>query len=149
VDAARIGAMGGSQGGALALVCAALAPNLIKRAAALYPFLCDYQRVWEMDLAKNAYEDLRYFLRSFDPRHQEMAALFTKLGYIDCQHLAPRIKAKVLMGCGLMDEICPPSSQFAAYNKIPSPKEVLIYPDFAHEFLPGFLDAVFTFLAKL
>ena len=149
VDATRIGAMGGSQGGALTLACAALAPHLIKRAAATYPFLCDYQRVWEMDLAKNAYEDLRYYLRSFDPRHEEIAALFTRLGYIDCQHLAPRITAEVLMGCGLMDEICPPSSQFAAYNKIRSPKQVRIYPDFGHEWLPGFGDQAFQFLAGL
>ena len=58
VDAGRIGAFGGSQGGALTLACAALAPDLIKRAVPVFPFLCDYQRVWEMDLAKNAYEEL-------------------------------------------------------------------------------------------
>ena len=40
------------------------------------------------------------------------------------------------MGVGLMDKICPPSTQFAAYNKITSPKSVLTYPDFGHEHLP-------------
>lgn len=149
VDANRVGATGGSQGGALTLACAALAPHLIRRAAPMFPFLCDYQRVWEMDLAKHAYEDVTVFLRDFDPRHEKKAELFTKLGYIDCQHLAPRITAEVLWGCGLMDDICPPSSQFAAYNKITSPKEILIYPDFRHEHLPGYHDAAFEFLAKL
>jgi len=149
VDADRIGAYGGSQGGALTLACAALAPDLIKRAVPVFPFLCDYQRVWEMDLSKNAYEELRSFFRWFDPRHEREREIFTKLGYIDCQHLAPRITAEVLMGCGLMDEICPPSSQFAAYNKITSPKEVKIYPDFGHETLPGFDDMLFAFLSKL
>jgi len=42
----------------------------------------------------------------------------------------PRVKAKVLMGTGLMDSICPPSTQFAAYNKINSEKMLKIYPDF-------------------
>jgi cephalosporin-C deacetylase len=149
VDRERIGAMGGSQGGGLTLACAALAPHLIKRAASMFPFLCDYQRVWEMDLAKNAYEELREHFRLFDPRHENERDIFTKLGYVDCQHLANRIQAEVLMGCGLMDEICPPSSQFAAYNKITSPKQVLIYPDFRHETLPGYDDAVFQFMTKL
>jgi cephalosporin-C deacetylase len=149
VDENRVGAMGNSQGGALTLVCAALAPDLIKRAAPVFPFLCDYQRVWEMDLAKGAYEGLARYFRLFDPRHERTREIFTKLGYIDVQFLAPRIRAEILMGCGLMDTICPPSTQFAAYNKITSPKNVLVYPDFTHENLPGFNDAAFEFLSKL
>jgi cephalosporin-C deacetylase len=149
IDANRIGAMGESQGGGLTLACAALAPDLIKRAAPTFPFLCDYQRVWEMDLAEGAYEELRTYFRQFDPRHERERHIFTKLGYIDAQHLAKRIRAEVLMGIGLMDRICPPSTQFAAYNRISSKKQMLIYPDFAHETLPGFNDAVFQFLAGL
>ena len=148
VDPGRLGAMGGSQGGALTLACAALAPE-IRRAAPVFPFLCDYQRVWEMDQAQGAYEELRAYFRLFDPRHERQHEIFTKLGYIDVQYLAPRIRAEVLMGTGLMDTICPPSTQFAAYNKIPSEKNMLIYPDFGHEGLPGFNDATFEFLSKL
>lgn len=148
VDATRVGAMGGSQGGALTLACAALEPR-IKLAAPLYPFLCDYRRVWEMDLAKGAYEELSYFFRMFDPRHEREEEIFTKLGYIDCQHLAPRIKAEVLMYTGLVDPICPPSTQFAAYNKITSKKNVIFYPDFAHEALPGEPDSTFNFMMGL
>ena len=44
------------------------------------------------------------------------------------------------MYTGLMDTICPPSTQFAAFNKITSPKEVILYPDFGHENLPGMGD---------
>jgi len=148
VDADRLGAMGGSQGGALTLACAALLPE-VKLAVPVYPFLCDYQRVWEMDLAEAAYEELKTYFRRYDPLHVREREIFTKLGYIDVQYLAPRIRAKVLMGCGLMDKICPPSTQFAAYNKITSEKEMILYPDFGHETLPGFSDRVFQFLAKL
>ena len=47
----------------------------------------------------------------------------------------------VFLLVGLMDTICPPSTQFAAFNKITSPKEVILYPDFGHENLPGSGDA--------
>lgn len=148
VDPARAGAFGGSQGGALTLACGALEPRL-KRIAPVFPFLCDYRRVWEMDLAKDAYEELRTFFRHFDPRHEREDAIFTKLGYIDCQHLAPRIRAETLMFTGLMDTICPPSTQFAAYNKIPAAKEMVVYPDFGHEHLPGHMDRTFNFFSAL
>jgi len=148
VDQTRVGAMGGSQGGALTLACAALCPE-IKRAAPTFPFLCDYKRVWEMDLAKGAYEELRTYFRQYDPLHGREAEIFTMLGYIDVQHLAKRIRAQVLMGTGLMDDICPPSTQFAAYNKITAPKEMVIYPDFGHEYLPGFEDRVYEFMTAL
>ena len=149
VDPGRIGAMGASQGGALTLACAALAPHLIQRAAPVYPFLSDYQRVWEMDLAENAYEELKDYFRNFDPRHEREREVFTRLGYVDIQHLAKRIRGEILMGTGLMDRICPPSSQFAAYNKISAKKRVMIYPDYGHEGLPGFQDATFEFMAGL
>lgn len=148
VDARRVGAMGMSQGGALTLACAALEPR-IRRLAPMCPFLCDYRRVWEMDLAKDAYEELRNWFRRFDPRHTRETEIFTRLGYVDCQHLAPRIRGEVLMAVGLMDEICPPSSQFAAYNKITAPREMALFPDFAHEHYPGFMDQAFQFMAGL
>ena len=110
----------------------ALEPR-IKRAAPMFPFLCDYKRVWEMDLAKDAYDELKMYFRHFDPQHKREDEIFTKLGYIDNQHLAPRIRGEVLMAVGLMDTICPPSSQFAAYNKITAKKSLAIYPDFGHE----------------
>ena len=148
VDAARVGATGASQGGGLTLACAALEPR-IKRAAPVYPFLCDYRRVWQMDQAERAYRELRDFFRLFDPTHEQEQFYFERLGYVDVQHLAPRIRAQVLMGVGLMDQVCPPSTQFAAYNKITAPKEMVIYPDFEHEPLPQFRDRVLQFMLGL
>lgn len=148
IDENRVGAMGGSQGGGLTLACASLSPN-IKLAAPQYPFLCDYKRVWEMDLSVAAYEELRNYFRMYDPRHEKEDEIFQKLGYIDVQNLVKWIRAKVLMATGLMDTICPPSTQFAAYNKITSEKSVLIYPDYGHEWLKGHDDIVFRFLMEL
>lgn len=148
VDASRVGAMGASQGGALTVACAALEPR-IRRAAPVYPFLSDYKRVWEMGLAQNAYQELSQYFRYHDPQHLREEEIFTRLGYIDIQNLARRVEAKVLWGIGMADTICPPSSQFAAYNKLCCEKEMKIYPDFAHEKLPGLMDEVQMFMEQL
>jgi cephalosporin-C deacetylase len=146
VDIENIYCYGGSQGGALSTVCASLEPR-VKRAAILEPFLSDYKRTWEMDLYKQAYEELNIYFRMFDPRHENEDEIFHKLGYIDIQYLAPRIKADVLFFTGLMDVVCPPSTQFAAYNKITSNKKMLIYPDFGHEGLPESEELVMEFFS--
>jgi len=99
------------------------------------------------DLARDAYEEVTYYFTRFDPTHEHEDEVFTKLGYIDVQHLADRIAARVQMTTGLMDMICPPSTQFAAYNKIRSEKEMILYPDFGHDDLPGHHDRLFEFLS--
>ena len=148
VDENRVGATGRSQGGGLTLACASLEPR-IKRAAPVFPFLCDYQRVWELDLAKDAYAELGEYFRKFDPLHEREDAIFEKLGYTDVQYLCRRIRSEVFMGVGLMDTICPPSTQFAAYNKITADKSLAIYPDFGHEDLPGLGDQIFQYMSEL
>jgi cephalosporin-C deacetylase len=148
VDATRVGVTGGSQGGGLTLACAALEPG-IKKAAPVYPFLSDYQRVWKIDQDVNAYAELRDWFRRFDPRHEREDEIFTQLGYVDVQHLAPRIQAETLMAVGLMDTVCPPSTQFAAYNKIAASKSMLVYPDYGHEHLPDVNDKIFQFMLGL
>jgi cephalosporin-C deacetylase len=148
VDENRVGVTGESQGGGLSIACASLEPR-IKKIAPIFPFLCDYKRVWEMDLAENSYAELKEYFRRFDPLHKRENEIFTKLGYIDVQHLASRIRGEVLMGVGLSDTICPPSTQFAAYNKINSKKGMQIYPTYGHERLPGHADLIFQFMCDL
>ena len=149
VDAGRVGAMGASQGGGLAVACAALEPR-VARLAATYPFLSDYLRVWEMDLAREgAYEQLGNYFRRHDPLHERAGRIFGQLGYIDVQHLADRITAEVLFTVTMQDRVCPPSTQYAIYNKIQSGKQLRVYPDFGHEPLPGLNDAVFGFMTGL
>jgi cephalosporin-C deacetylase len=148
VDPKRIGAFGGSQGGALTIACAALQPSIM-RLVPKFPFLCDYRRVWEIDMGERAYKELSDFFRRHDPLHEREKEIFLKLGYIDVQHLADRIRGDILMAVGLLDKTCPPSTQFAAYNKITSPKQLKIYPDYGHENLPGMNDIQFEFLMGL
>ncbi|MGI6336145.1 MAG: acetylxylan esterase [Eubacteriales bacterium] len=135
VNAGRVGAMGGSQGGGLTVACASLEPRVALCVPAC-PFLTDYKRVWEMDLAKGAYDELSYFLRHRDPRHERIDEIWNMLGYIDVSKLAVRIKAQTILFATMMDSTCPPSTQFAIYNAITAPKEIKIYRDFGHEGLP-------------
>lgn len=147
IDETKVFATGGSQGGALTIACAALEPQIAK-AAPTYPFLCDYKRVWDMDLDIQAYAELREWFRNFDPRHEREQEIFTKLGYIDLQYLAPRIKGDVLMFTGLMDNVCPPSTQYAAYNKMTCKKKHILYHDFGHEWLREADDITYDFLVN-
>ncbi|WP_379160291.1 acetylxylan esterase [Paenibacillus sp. sgz5001063] len=139
VDPERVGAFGLSQGGGLTVACAALEPR-IKLAVPVYPFLSDYKRAWELDITTSAYEEINYYFRFFDPHHEREEEVFNRLGYIDIQNLADRIRAKVLWVTGLVDTICPPSTQFAAYNKITAAKDLLVYHEYGHEYLPYLSD---------
>ncbi len=144
-DETRVAARGGSQGGGLTLACASLVPE-VKIATPWVPFLSDYKRVWDMDLDKDAYEEIKYYFTHFDPTHHREDEFFTKLGYIDIQNLTKRIKAEVYMATGLMDTICPPSTQFAAFNKITSKKQYVIYHDFGHGTPSSHSDLEFSFI---
>jgi cephalosporin-C deacetylase len=53
------------------------------------------------------------------------------------------------MAIALMDTVCPPSTQFAAYNRLVAPKSRVLYPDFAHEQLPGWADREWAFFSSL
>ena len=148
VDETRVGVTGGSQGGGLSVACACLVPG-IKKCAPIYPYLSDYKRVYEMDLNKGAYEGLKYYFRQLDPTHEREDEFYERLGYIDIQNLAKRMKAELLMFTGLMDTTCPPSTQFAMYNKVTSKKNVVIYPDYGHENIKGADDKIFEFFSDL
>lgn len=150
VDANRIGVTGASQGGGLALACAALEPR-VKRVAACCPFLCDFQRVWEMGLVSpgTAYEELRRYFFSQDPLHRREERFWNRLGYLDQKNLAPRIRGSVQLYTGLADTMCPPSTQFAAYNAITAPKEQFVYPERAHEDFPESNDMILRFMRGL
>jgi len=148
LDCERIYVNGASQGAGLGLVCTALNSSYIRRCAALYPFLSDYRRAWDMDRDVIVYNGLNYYTRWFDPEGKHLTEFFTKLGYIDVQNFVERITCPVLFGTGLMDEICPPSSQFAVFSKIRAPKQHLIFPEFGHEEIAAFDDKLIAFFGE-
>jgi cephalosporin-C deacetylase len=47
------------------------------------------------------------------------------------------------------DTVCPPSTQFAAYDRMRCPKSLIVLPNYGHEGLPSIGDHAFAFLAGL
>ena len=143
VDPQRICTLGDSQGGALSLVCAALAPG-IRRVACYYPFLCDYRMALSLP-GPTAYDELNQYFRRADPLHEHAEELFEKLDYIDVTNFTPRISCRVLWFQGGMDDCCPVPTQQRAYEQLSGPKQKLLYPEYGHEIMPDSLDRVYTF----
>ena len=145
IDESRIYANGASQGAALATVCAALNPS-IKKVALLYPFLSDFERVFDLDYDQVAYEGLRYYSRWFDPDGRNKHKMFNRLAYIDVRHFAPRVQSEVLFGISMADTVCPISTQYAVYNNLNVKKKLVCYPGKSHEPIYAFDDLILPFI---
>ncbi|HEX4214238.1 MAG TPA: acetylxylan esterase [Candidatus Dormibacteraeota bacterium] len=128
VDEQRVFVSGGSQGGGISLAVAGLVPDL---AGAMpdVPFLCHYRRAVAIT-DNQPYQEVRTYCRT----HRGQAeSVFRTLSYFDGVNLAARAKAPALFSAGLMDQTCPPSTVFAAYNHYAGAKEMRVWDYNDHE----------------
>lgn len=128
LDTSRIIAMGGSQGGGVAIAAAALHPGITGLMADV-PFLSDFPRA-VMVTNTDPYAELVRFLKI---QHEQAHRAMETLRYFDAAVLAEQASAPALFSVGLMDPICPPSTVYAAYNAYAGPKEIREYPFAGHE----------------
>jgi cephalosporin-C deacetylase len=63
----------------------------------------------------------------------QVEAVFRTLAYFDGMNFAVRAQASALFSVGLMDDICLPSTVFAAYNHYAGPKQIRVWPFNQHE----------------
>ena len=133
VDASQIAVTGGSQGGGITIAAAGLVPDVVA-AMPDVPFLCHYRRATEI-VDSYPYKEIADFLNT---HRDKVDTVFKTLSYFDGVNLSARAKAKALFSVGLMDQICPPSTVFAAYNHWAGEKEIKIYPYNEHEGGRGF-----------
>lgn len=124
----RIAVTGGSQGGGIALAVAGLVPDL-DALLSDQPFLCHYRRASEITDAGPYRELSRYCTAHPDQIDQ----VFETLAYVDGVNFASRGTARALFSVGLMDQICPPSTVFAAHNHYRGPKEIRVFPYNGHD----------------
>jgi cephalosporin-C deacetylase len=133
VDPTRVAVLGNSQGGGIALAVAGIVPDLAAVAASA-PFLCHVQRAVGLVDTEPYAEIVRYL-----SVHRDAApAVFRTLSYLDAASLVRRARAAVLVGTGLRDTVCPPSTAFAAYHAYADgdptvPRDIAVYPFNHHE----------------
>jgi cephalosporin-C deacetylase len=128
VDAGRIAALGGSQGGGIALAVAGLFPALSVVLPDV-PFLCHYRRATEI-VDTNPYNEISRYCKT---HRDKVETVFETLAYFDGVNFAVRANAPALFSVGLMDDICPPSTVYAAYNHYAAPKQIKVWQYNNHE----------------
>ena len=128
VDASRVVVTGGSQGGGITLAVAGLQTDVV---AALpdVPFLCHYRRAVTLKDTM-PYAEIRRYCQTHRDKEK---IVFRTLSYFDGMNFATRARAKALFSVGLMDEICPPSTVYAAYNHYTGDKDIRVYTYNDHE----------------
>ncbi|MEZ0071163.1 cephalosporin-C deacetylase [Planotetraspora sp. GP83] len=128
VDSEKVIVAGGSQGGAMALVAAALVPG-ITHAFINVPFMSHFRRAVEItDI--DPYGELGRFCAVHRTRVED---IFATLDYFDCVNFAVRAQTPALFSVGLRDGVTPASTVFAAYNHYAGPKDIAVWPFNGHE----------------
>lgn len=128
-DASRTAALGGSQGGGITLAVGGLVPDLAAIAPDV-PFLCDFPRAVTMT-DEMPYREIGKYLSVHRDRRQ---LVLDTLAYFDGVHFAARGSAPALFSTALEDDVCPPSTVFAAFNAYPHrDKQIEVYDFNGHE----------------
>ena len=114
VDTARVAVSGSSQGGYLSIMTAAL-DSRVKAIHANVPGMCDH------------FGKL-YGRPSGGPKYLQAAGANERhvhtLGYYDAALAARLVTAPAHFGVGFIDEVCPPTSVYAAFNSLAGPKQI-------------------------
>lgn len=135
---------GGSQGGALSIVTAAL-DKRVTAMAALYPALSDltgylHQRAggWPHYFSAGSYSKIASI-----PNVQD------NLSYYDVVNFARKIQVPSLLTWGFNDTVCPPTSMYASYNIMTAPKHLSIYKEMGHWTHPDQKQEVNTWIQNI
>ena len=119
---------GGSQGGALAIVAAHLAGGVTASLPEV-PFLAHFRRAVEVTDSRPYLELIEYL----SVHRAEVDQAFSTLSYLDVVNHAKRITVPALFSVGLVDDITPASTVFAAFNHYAGPKQIEVYPFNGHD----------------
>lgn len=128
-DGKSAGVIGGSQGGALSLVTAALHEQ-VDFVAAFYPALCDVCGF--ADGRTGGWP--RFFSKRYVGKSDigDTAKARRTLAYYDVVNFARRIKVPGFYNYGYADDVCSPTSVAAALSVIKSPKHIVVTPTSGH-----------------
>lgn len=125
-DGQNLGVSGGSQGGALSIITAALDPR-VKYLAAYYPALSDMT-----GYLKGRAGGWPHIFDKNNLPYNELEEKIRTVGYYDVVNFARRLKVPGYYSWGYNDETCPPTSMYASYNVITAPKELYLALETGH-----------------
>ncbi|MCI0512672.1 acetylxylan esterase [candidate division KSB1 bacterium] len=126
-DGINLGVTGGSQGGALSIITAALDPR-VKVLAAYYPALCDLTGY--LKGRAGGWPHL-FNLVNQNPETFQLNQIRTTR-YYDVVNFARQLKIPGYYAWGFNDPTCPPTSMYSAYNVISAPKKLVIVQETGH-----------------
>jgi len=130
-DGVHLAVTGGSQGGALSIVTAALDPR-VRGLAAYYPALADVTGY----LHNRAGGWPHMFRATEGPLLHRSPEKIETSAYYDVVNFARRLKVPGFYSWGFNDETCPPTSTYSAYNVITAPKKLLLTLETGHNNIP-------------
>ncbi len=137
IDVARIGLVGTSQGGGMALAVTAIDPR-VKVVVAHVPFLCDMRQA-----ARTPHAMIKGVL---DKAGLNTDAALRTLDYFDPLQLAPDLRVPALISAGGKDETCPAATIRAVFDRLPGTKSLMFYPDLPHTSCAAFYEMTWPWL---
>ncbi len=140
-DGKNLAVTGGSQGGALSIVTAAL-DTRVKWLGAYYPALCDLT-----GYLKGRAGGWPHIFDKNNPQNNTAEKIKTA-SYYDVVNFAKLLKIPGFYALGFNDEVCPPTSMFAAYNSISAPKTLDLYLETGHWTYPEETERVTNWLIE-
>lgn len=137
-DGRNVGVTGGSQGGALTIVTAALNQK-VTFCAPFYPALCDL-----LGFRQGRAGGWPKYFRD----RQEAAGAELTLPYYDVANFARKLTCPVFFSFGYNDDTCSPTSTYAAYNVITAPKTLAVTPTSGHWRFPETNDEAMEWMER-
>tara|TARA_R110002124_G_scaffold114535_22_gene269457 strand:+ start:13305 stop:14276 length:972 start_codon:yes stop_codon:yes gene_type:complete len=125
VDADRIAVCGGSQGGGIALAVAGI-DKRVKAVMPDVPFLSDFPRA----VAKAQRDPYGEIVRFLAQHRDKKAQVFETLRYFDGVCFARQARAAALFSVAVMDDVCPPSSVYGAFNAYAGADKTMVEYEF-------------------
>lgn len=131
-DVTAIYAAGASMGGYFSLVLPSI-DNRIKIASANNPVFSNFRSL----VVTSAHDfPMGEILAAAKKKGWKMDAILDNLDYFDLQNFTGNIKAKTVVGIGLLDNLAPPTNGLSMFNNIPGNKKLFVFPNLTHDIGP-------------
>jgi len=138
--------MGASQGGQLSIVTAALDPR-VTGLCATHPAFCDVTA--ELHGRAGGFpHPFRPDAATGQPSPHAIPAKIATSAYYDTVNFARRLKVPGYYSWGYNDDVCPPTSTYAAYNVITAPKQLGLTLELSHSYTPEQWEAINNWVVK-